>query len=135
MAQTLCVLTRSNKCAILSLACFCPFTTASCLGVSREVAPGSQKHERTLDGTNGQHGRKRRAFARRARYVACRLVSFQAWVFVRESGPPGRRKRVLLRQNEATSGQWTRSRSHSDGRRSSPMAEGRIPWIYSGECQ
>src|SRR5579862_591042 len=32
---------------------------------------------------------------------------------------------------------WTLdlSLSISDGRRSSPMAEGRIPWMYSGECQ
>jgi hypothetical protein len=32
---------------------------------------------------------------------------------------------------------WTvdLSQSHSDGRRSSPMAEGSIPWMYSGECQ
>src|SRR5215471_907769 len=32
---------------------------------------------------------------------------------------------------------WTvdLSRSHSDGRRSSPVAEGRIPWINPGECQ
>src|SRR5215472_10294014 len=77
----------------------CPCKTASCLGVSREVAPGSQKQERTLDGTNSQHGRKRRADARRALYVAFRLVSFQAWVFVRASVPPGRRKRVLPRQD------------------------------------
>ena len=33
------------------------------MGVSREVALGSQKQERTLDGTNGQHGRKRSADA------------------------------------------------------------------------
>src|SRR5215469_681789 len=99
MAQTLCVLTSSNTCTTLLLACFCTFKTASCLGVSREVAPGSQKHERTLDGTNGQHGRKRRTDARRALYVAFRLVSFQAWVCVRASVPPGRRKRVLLRQD------------------------------------
>src|SRR5215469_4136436 len=99
MAQTLRVLTCPNTCTILFLACFCTFTTASCLGVSREVAPGSQKQERTLDGTHGQHGRKRRADARRALDVAFRLVSFQAWVLVRASVPPGRRKRVLLRQD------------------------------------
>src|SRR5215472_901463 len=46
----------------------CPFKTASCLGVSREVAPGSQKHERTLEGTNRQRERKRRTFARGALY-------------------------------------------------------------------
>src|SRR5215472_8536210 len=44
----------------------CTFKTESCLGVSREVAPGSQKQERILDGTNSQRERKRRTLARGA---------------------------------------------------------------------
>jgi len=47
----------------------CTFTTKSCLGVSREVAPGSQKHGRTLEGTSSQRERKRIALARGALYL------------------------------------------------------------------
>ena len=101
---------------------FCPFKTASCLGVSREVAPGSQKHERTLDGTNGQHGRKRRADAEKGAVrglSACLLSGVGLCTRIRTAGQAETGTASSVRN---ASGHWTSSFL-------SAMVDGQARWL------